>query len=76
MFTPEELDYFWRTKGSTLLVIKFIFVKSLNRRLNLKHFWDTGLIPQNSGPRPFDIITDTDFESILRDSGTEIYALR
>ena len=76
VFTPEELDYFWRTKGSTLLVIKFIFVKSLNRRLNLKHFWDTGLIPQNSGPRPFDIITDTDFESILRDSGTEIYALR
>ena len=76
VFTPEELDSFWRTRRDTLLVIKFIFVKSLNSRLNLKHFWDNGLIPQNSGPRPFDTMTDDDFDSILHDSNTEIFVLR
>ena len=76
VFTPEELDCFWQTKRGSLLVIKFIFVKSLSKRLNLKHFWDNGLIPQNSGPRPFDIMTDNNFDSILRDSNTEIYVLR
>ena len=76
VFTPEELDYFWRTKHSSLLVIKFIFVKRLNNRLNLKHFWDNGLIPRYNGPRPFDEIADKDFDSILRDSNTEIYILR
>ena len=76
VFTPEELDSFWRTRRDTLLVIKFIFVKSLNSRLNLKHFWDNGLIPQNSGPRPFDTMTDDDFDSIFHDSNTEIFVLR
>lgn len=76
VFTPEELDSFWNTKRDVLLVIKFIFVKSLNNRLNLKHFWDNGLIPQNCGPRPFDTMTDSDFDAILRDSNTEIYVLR
>lgn len=76
VFTPEELEYFWNTKKGTLLVIKFIYVKSLTRRLNLKHFWDNGLIAQNSGPRPFDAISDEDFDSILSDSNTEIYVLR
>lgn len=76
VFTPEELNYFWRTKKDMILVIKFIFVKSLNRRLNLKHLWDNGIIPQNSGPRPFDSMTDSNFESILHDSETEIYVLR
>lgn len=76
VFTPEELEYFWNVKKGKLLVIKFIYVKSLTKRLNLKHFWDNGLIPQNSGPRPFDEITDADFDSILSDSNTEIYVLR
>lgn len=76
VFTPEELDYFWRAKRDSLLVIKFIYVKSLCKRLNLIHFWNKGIIPLNSGPRPFDSISDENFDSILNDSNTEIYVMR
>lgn len=76
VFTPEELDYFWCTKKNKLLVIKFIYVKSLCKRLNLKYFWDKGIISQNSGPRPFDLISDDQFDSILHDSDTELFIMR
>ena len=76
VFSPEELDYFWKTKKDLLLVIKFIYVKSLNKRLNLIYLWNNGIIPQNSGPRPFDLISDDDFDLILRDSNTEINIMR
>lgn len=76
VFTPEELDCFWRAKRDSLLVIKFIYVKSLCKRLNLIHFWNKGIIPLNSGPRPFDSISDENFDSILNDSNTEIYVMR
>ena len=76
VFTPEELDYFWSTKKNKLLVIKFIYVKSLCKRLNLKYFWDKGIISQNSGPRPFDLISDDQFDSILHDSNTELFIMR
>ena len=73
VFTKAELERFWVQNHSRLLVIKFIFVKSLTRRLNLAYLWDSGFIQQNSGPRPFDEISDDQFKQILRDSDTEIY---
>lgn len=73
VFTRSELESFWTTRKDSLLVIKFIYVKSLNRRLNLIHLWENGYVPQNSGPRPFDVISDEHFEQLLRDSNTEIY---
>lgn len=76
VFTAEELDSFWHNRRDSLLVIKFIYVKSLRKRLNLIHFWNNGIIPHNSGPRPFDSISDDAFDSILNDSNTEIYIMR
>lgn len=76
VFTPEELEGFWQTRRETILVIKFIFVKSLNHRINLIHLWDKGIIPQNCGPRPFDVMSDDDFDLILYDSNTQINVLR
>ena len=76
VFTSDELEDFWRTKKNSLLVIKFIYVKSLCKRLNLLHLWNSGIVAQNSGPRPFDLISDSDFNSILNDSNTEIYVVR
>ncbi len=76
VFTSDELEDFWRTKKNSLLVIKFIYVKSLCKRLNLSHLWNSGIVAQNNGPRPFDLISDSDFNSILNDSNTEIYVVR
>lgn len=73
VFTSDELESFWRTKKDSLLVIKFIYVKSLSKRLTLSHLWDKGIIQPYNGPRPFDTISDSDFDSLLKDSNTEIY---
>lgn len=73
VFSKEELERFWNTRKNSLLVIKFIFVKSLEKRLNLIHLWENGYIPQNSGPRPFDTMSDQQFNSLLREANTEIY---
>lgn len=73
VFSKEELEEFWSTHRSKLLVIKFIFVKSLKKRLNLIHLWENGYIPQNSGPRPFDVMSDEQFDNLLKESNTDIY---
>lgn len=73
VFTQEELEEFWRTKQRQLLVIKFVYVKSLEKRLNLSHLWNKGIVEQNAGPRPFDELSDDDFEVILNDSNTKLY---
>ena len=73
VFSREELEQFWNKKGNKLLVIKFLFVKSLTKRLNLIHLWENGYIPLHSGPRPFDEMTDDQFISLLKESATKIY---
>lgn len=73
VFSKAELERFWVTRRGKLLVIKFLFVKSLTKRLNLIHLWENGYIPQNSGPRPFDEMTNDQFNRLLAESGTQIY---
>lgn len=73
VFSKAELERFWVTRRGKLLVIKFLFVKSLTKRLNLIHLWENGYIPQNSGPRPFDEMTDDQFNRLLAESDTQIY---
>lgn len=76
IFTRAELERFWREKGKKLLVVKFIFVKSLEKRLNLKYLWDKGYVDIKTGPRPFDELTDGQFNQILKDSNTDIFTLK
>lgn len=73
VFTKQELEHLWETKASSLLVVKFIFVKNLKIRLTLKHLWDTGIIQPCNGPRPFDLISDNDFNLMIKDSNTNIF---
>lgn len=73
VFTQEELEKFWDTKKKQLLVIKFVYVKSLEKRLTLSHLWNSGIVEHYKGPRPFDELSDSDFESILNDSNTKLY---
>lgn len=75
VFSSDELESFWQDKKDLLLVIKFIYVKSLSRRLNLAHLWSKGIIQPHNGPRPFDIISDSNFDSLIKDSNTEIYVV-
>lgn len=73
VFSQETLEQLWNRHREKLLVVKFIFVKSLTKRLTLGELWDLGIVSPNSGPRPFDHITDTGFDMILAQSKTKIH---
>lgn len=73
VFSKDELNDFWEKHRYNLCVVKFIYIKSLKSRLNLKYLWNNNIITFPNGPRPFVRIDDKQYESIIRDSKTEIY---
>lgn len=73
VFSQETLNQLWEKHSEKLLVVKFIFIKSLIKRITLGELWSSGIIPQYSGPRPFDHISDADFDTILAKSQTKIH---
>ena len=72
VFTIDELKRFWSKHRCNLKILKFIFVKSLTKRLTLGYLWEHNVITAPGGPRPFTSITDAQFDMIVRDSETEI----
>ena len=76
VFSKDELENFWREKRNKLLVVKFVVVGSLNKKVTLQYLWDNGIISFPNGPRPFDLLTDDQFDSILRQAETKFYITR
>lgn len=72
VFTVDELKEFWSKHRYNLKILKFIFVKSLTKRLTLGYLWEHDIIAAPGGPRPFTAITDAQFDMIVQDSETEI----
>lgn len=72
VFSDKLLNDLWEKKKNQLLVLKFIYVKSLQKRLNLSYLWDIGVFSFPNGPRPFTRITDETFNVILSDSETKL----
>ena len=72
VFSVDELQNFWRRHSHNLKVIKFIFVKSLTKRLTLGYLWENNIIAAPNGPRPFTMLTDAQFDMIMRDSKTDV----
>lgn len=70
VFSNNDLDSLWTRDRNKLLVLKFIYVASLNKRLNLSYLWDKDILSFPNGPRPFTKITDSQFNMILSDSKT------
>lgn len=73
VFTDDELSKFWRNHRYNLKIIKFIFVKSLNKRLTLEYLWNHNIVEAPNGPRPFTKITNEQFNLILADSKTTLF---
>ena len=76
VFTEQELEEFWNKKKDRLLVVNFIYVKSLSKRLNLDYLWANDIIPIPNGPRPFTKVSDEQFNKIVNDSNTSIDFIR
>ena len=75
VFTKEALQDFWRGHRYNLSVVKFVFVKSFSKKVNLEFLWNNGIIAAPNGPRPFTKITNEQFETIMKESNTEIYTI-
>ena len=73
VFSQTDLEDFWNNHRYNLKVLKFVYVKSLSRRLTLDWLQQQGMVEQNQGPRPFTRISDDQFNLILRESDTKLY---
>lgn len=71
VFTNTELESFWRKRRGGI-VVKFIHVKSFEKRITLGELWDSGIISPPNGPRPFTRITDDQFNFILHEAETDV----
>lgn len=65
VFTNEELDDFWRKHSYNISIIKFVYLKKLEKRPILQDLYDLDVVEEGKGPRPFTKISDEVFEKIL-----------
>lgn len=72
VFSKEELESFWNNHSANLCVLKFVYVKSLVKKVTLEYLWDKNIIERGKGPRPFTPITDAQFKNIMDEAKTEI----
>ena len=72
VFSVEDLKRFWREHRNNLKILKFIFVKSLTKRLTLGYLWEHNIVPAPGGPRSFMRLNDEQYDQIMQDSETEI----
>jgi len=72
VFTNEELEGFWQKHRDKLMIIKFIYVESLEKKLTLDYLWEKRILSFPNGPRPFFRLTNEQFNDILKDSQTRI----
>ena len=69
------LKKFWINHRFNLSVIKFVYVKSFVKKVNLDFLWNHKIIAAPNGPRPFTKITDEQFGIIMKEADTEIYTI-
>lgn len=72
VFSEAELRSFWADHRRYIKVIKFIYVKSLSKRLTLGYLWENGMVQAPYGPRSFSKLKDEHFNMIMKDSMTEL----
>lgn len=73
VFTKEELKGFWTQHRYNLKVLKFVYIKTLTKKITLDYLQRHGIVDTGQGPRPFTRITNEQFDIILRDSETSLY---
>ena len=72
VFSKKQLANLWKAYRNNIKLIKFIYYKELNNKVDLKTLRDLQIIGQNDGPRPFTKISNEQFIKILQVSATKI----
>jgi len=75
VFSQKDLTEFSK-KLKNLTIIKFVYAKKLTKRPTLNFLWENKILNFPNGARPFTKITDSQFESILKESQTDIKFIR
>lgn len=69
VFSPEELESRWEENpNSRPFIVKFLYVYSFPKRINLQQLIQHDIIP--SAPRGFEPISNSSFEKIISETGT------
>ena len=72
VFSKEELNDFWDKHRDQLMVLKFVYVKNLQKYPTLDYLWQNKVVSPPNGPRPFMRISDEQFLEILKYSQTNV----
>lgn len=73
VFNIDELNRIWEYGKDKIQIIKLIYIASFEKKIILKRLWDMGIIQFPGGPRPFDEISDSQFDMIIKESKTKLY---
>jgi hypothetical protein len=72
VFPEKELEKMWDYKPQKPFVVKFLYVYSFPKRINMKRLIDMGIFKGvNDAPRGFFKISKAQFESILKETTSE-----
>lgn len=72
VFKIQELNDFWSKHRYNISIIKFVYLKKLNKRPILNDLYNLEIIPEGNGPRPFTKLSDIEFKRILELSNTDL----
>ena len=73
VFSNDELEYIYNGGINKAQIVKMLYVCPLNIKIILKQLRENGIIGATEGPRPFDEISEAQFEKIIKLSDTKLY---
>lgn len=65
VFSPQDLQKWWRKYSQRLLIIDFLFQETFKHKITLSFLWDENIVSAPNGPRPFHQLTNEQFDKII-----------
>ena len=72
VFSQDDLKEMWKKNKKRIMVIRFIYIASLEKRPILNFLWENNIIASGTGPRVLTAISDEQFDLIMNKSETDI----
>ncbi|GHU49795.1 hypothetical protein FACS189459_2320 [Bacilli bacterium] len=72
VFTKKELELFYVKQKDKIVIVKFVLISALSKKVTLEKLRKLNIIEPFAGPRPFAKINDKQFNIILSEAKTEV----
>ena len=76
VFNNNELVNFWNKYNYKLQVIKLIYIIPFKNKVILDRLRQLGIVAEGVGPRSGDVLSEFSFDSIIKESQTELYGYK